>query len=231
MDACRSDAAGASSRPSRSRSATTCSSRISQIDGQIVIKIFGDDSTLLKRYRRQMLSRRSQDVRGRPRAFVDRDGRLPAVQHRHRSTRQRRATASTLPIIQDVVESALGGKATTELWEGERHFAVVVRLQGRVERSVHALADLLIEHPERCARSRCPRSPSSGDRRRDEHLAARTASGSRSIGIFIRDRDMGSVVADMQRVCQRRKFRCRRATRSSGRASSRTSNARWRASR
>ena len=35
--------------------------------------------------------------------------------------------------IGDVIETALGGKAATELWEGERKFSVVVRLKESID--------------------------------------------------------------------------------------------------
>jgi cobalt-zinc-cadmium resistance protein CzcA len=37
--------------------------------------------------------------------------------------------------IEDVIEIGLAGKAATELWEGEKHFSIVVRLP-EAERSL-----------------------------------------------------------------------------------------------
>ncbi|HET6207226.1 MAG TPA: efflux RND transporter permease subunit, partial [Terracidiphilus sp.] len=52
---------------------------ISQIDGQIVVKIFGDDSSLLKTKIVELLHLISP-VRGVDRAYVDRAGRIPQLQ-------------------------------------------------------------------------------------------------------------------------------------------------------
>ena len=45
--------------------------------------------------------------------------------------------------VQDTIETALAGKATTELWEGERHFCVVVRLP-ESERALDNCTGLLV---------------------------------------------------------------------------------------
>jgi cobalt-zinc-cadmium resistance protein CzcA len=64
-------------------------------------------------------------VPGSVRAFIDRDGDLP----QYRLEIDRAAAARyglNVMDVQDVVETALAGKAATELWEGDRHFSVVV---------------------------------------------------------------------------------------------------------
>ncbi|TMH34975.1 MAG: efflux RND transporter permease subunit, partial [Betaproteobacteria bacterium] len=99
---------------------------ISQIDGQIVIKVFGEDLDLLRNQAEQVLNA-VKDVRGVKRAFVDRLGELPQLLIRV----DREAAARyglNVADIQDVIEMVLGGKPATQLWEGERHYAVSVRL-------------------------------------------------------------------------------------------------------
>ena len=50
-----------------------------------------------------------------------------------------------------------------------------------------------------------------------------------SIGVFLRGRDMGSAVEDMQQRGAQKRVRCRRATFCNGAANSKTSSAPWRA--
>ena len=86
---------------------------ISQIDGQIVIKLFGDDMETLRAEGRQVLERIGK-VPGVVRAFIDRDGDLP----QYRLEIDRAAAARyglNVMDVQDVVETALAGKAATEL--------------------------------------------------------------------------------------------------------------------
>ena len=52
---------------------------ISQIDGQIVIKLYGPDASVLKTQIDQVL-KVVEPIRGVGRAFVDRAGRIPQLQ-------------------------------------------------------------------------------------------------------------------------------------------------------
>ena len=109
---------------------------ISQIDGQIVVKIKGEDLRQIASTRdshRELAPARRASAR-----FIDRAGSLPQYM-----LDIDRAAAARYGInigdIQDLIETAMAGKATSELWEGERHFTVVVRLRQRAEsRSLEA---------------------------------------------------------------------------------------------
>jgi cobalt-zinc-cadmium resistance protein CzcA len=167
---------------------------ISQVDGQIVIKLFGDDLYVLKDHAQKVIQL-VNSVPGVARAFIDRGGDLP--QYLIEIDREAAARYGlNVADLQDLVETALGGKAATEFWEGERHFSIVVRLK-ESERAPTRLKDTLINTPHG---SPIPIS---------EVVQFHTVSGAMdisrengqrvaSIGVFIRNRDMGSVVADMQ---------------------------------
>jgi cobalt-zinc-cadmium resistance protein CzcA len=169
---------------------------ISQIDGQIVIKIQGDDFDTIKQIARDIRSRIA-NVEGVTRSFVDRDGRLP--QYRIDIDR---VTAARYGVnvadLQETIEAALAGKAATELWEGERHFSVVVRLRPG-QRDLSGLSGLLVAGSNgapvslaQLATFRMTEGAMNISRENGQRVAA--------IGVFIRDRDMGSVVGDMQKL-------------------------------
>src|SRR5213079_127799 len=99
---------------------------ISQIDGQIVIKVFGEDMDRLRRAADDVL-RAVLPVRGVARAFVDRGGQVPQLQIEIDRARAARYGLNVAD-VEDVIETALAGRPATELWEGERRFGVVVRL-------------------------------------------------------------------------------------------------------
>jgi cobalt-zinc-cadmium resistance protein CzcA len=167
---------------------------ISQIDGQIVIKVFGEDLGALRDLALKTLAA-VKDVRGVSRAFVDRLGELPQIQ----IVIDRAAAARyglNVSDIEDVVETALGGNAATQLWEGERRFAVVVRLKG-AERTFTRMQDVLVSTP---SGAYIPLSQVAEFRTLSGSMNISRENGTRvlSVGIFIRDRDMGSVVADMK---------------------------------
>ncbi|MCH2221915.1 MAG: efflux RND transporter permease subunit, partial [Dechloromonas sp.] len=135
------------------------------------------------------------NVPGVARAFIDRDGDLP----QYRLEIDRAAAARyglNVMDVQDVVETALAGKAATELWEGDRHFSVVVRLD-EPSRQLDKLKEVLVPTPNG---AQVPLSALVDFKMASGAMNIARESGQRvvAIGVFIRDRDMGSVVADMQ---------------------------------
>jgi cobalt-zinc-cadmium resistance protein CzcA len=167
---------------------------ISQVDGQIVIKVRGDDLDRIHATARRILEHITT-VPGVVRAFIDRDGSLPQY-----LIEVDRAAASRYGVnvgdVQDLVETALAGKATSEFWEGEKHFSVVVRLKPS-ERDLGNLPNLLVASPNG---AQVPLSQVARFRSVSGAMDIARENGRRviSVGVFIRDRDMGSVVADMK---------------------------------
>ena len=167
---------------------------ISQVDGQIVIKIRGDDLEGIVALARRILERIST-VPGVVRAFIDRDGSLPQY-----LIDIDRAAAARYGVnvgdIQDLVETAVAGRGTSELWEGEKHFSVVVRLRAG-EREIAALPQLLVATP---SGAQVPLAQVARFRAVSGAMNIARENGRRvvSVGVFIRDRDMGSVVKDMK---------------------------------
>src|SRR6185295_13567617 len=118
---------------------------ISQIDGQVVIKVFGDDLDVLRPQAEQIMHI-VQKIPGVARSFVDRLGELPQSVieiDRDRAARYNLNVAD----VQDVIETGLGGKAATQIWEGEKKFGVVVRLREE-ERSLCNLKNILVTTPD-----------------------------------------------------------------------------------
>lgn len=167
---------------------------ISQIKGQVVVKVFGDDVDVLKGKAHELLAQ-INTVQGVAAAFIDREGELPQFRLEVDRTAAARYGLNAAD-IEDVIETALAGKAATELWEGERHFSVVVRLKEEA-RTLSRLKDVLVPTP---SGAQVPLAElttfhmASGAMNIARESSRRVA----AIGVFIRDRDMGSVVADMQ---------------------------------
>ena len=167
---------------------------ISQIDGQIVIKVSGDDLGELKRITED-IEREIKQVQGVYRAEINRAGDLPQLVidiDRDRAAR----LGLNVQDIQDVIEAALAGKAATQLWEGERKFAVAVRLP-EAKRTMASLGRTLIPTPDGgyAQLGSVATIRETGGAMNIAREAGRRAT---AIGIFIKDRDMGSVVKDMQ---------------------------------
>jgi cobalt-zinc-cadmium resistance protein CzcA len=167
---------------------------ISQIDGQIVIKVFGDDLGVLRDTGRQILGAIS-GVQGVARAMIDRQGELPQ-QLIEIDRAQAARYGLNIGDIEDVIETALGGREATVLWEGERKFGVTVRLQGE-QRSLTELRQILLTTSNGAF---IPLSQVASFKTTGGSMNISRENGGRviAIGVFIEDRDMGSVVADMQ---------------------------------
>ncbi|MBL8935644.1 MAG: efflux RND transporter permease subunit [Archangium sp.] len=99
---------------------------ISGQQGQVAVKLFGDDLVALQAQAekvKQVLS----GVRGIADLALVKSGEVPQL----RVEPDRRALARygmTLGAFQDVFQTAVGGRPVDEFWEGERRFDVVLRL-------------------------------------------------------------------------------------------------------
>jgi len=168
---------------------------ISQIDGQIVIKVFGDDAQKLQVKANDVL-RAVSGVRGVSRAFIDRAGEIPQLQievNRGSAARYGLNVAD----VEDVIETALGGKVATNIWEGDRRYGVAVRLRETDRQDISAIKNVLIDTP---TGGRVPL-----DQVADVSVGGGSMNISReggqrvkAIGVFIRGRDMGSIVQEMR---------------------------------
>src|SRR5262249_45362317 len=104
--------------------------------------------------------------------------------------------------IQDTIETALGGKTATTIWEGEQRFGIVVRLPPQARSDVSSIRHLLIDTPDE---SYVSLEQVADITSRNGAMNVSREAGRRvmAVGVFIRDRDMGSVVKDMkERVSQ-----------------------------
>ncbi len=167
---------------------------ISQIDGQIVIKIAGEDLSELRRLA-ESIQQNIKQVKGVFLAEVDRLGELPQLIidiDRDRSAR----FGLNVGDVQDVIEAALAGKAATYLWEGERKYAVAVRLS-ETKRGIDMLSHTPVSIP---GGGTVQLGAITNIRQTSGAMNIAREAGRRmmAIGIFIKDRDMGSVVADMK---------------------------------
>ena len=167
---------------------------ISQIDGQIVVKVFGEDLGVLKTHAQEVLAAIS-DVPGVARAMIDRQGEL--LQELIQIDRGQAARYGlNIVDIQDVIETVLGGREATVIWEGEKKFSVVVRVPSN-QRSLTQLRDILLTAPNGTI---IPLAQVASFKTVGGAMNISRENGGRvmAIGVFIEGRDMGSVVADMQ---------------------------------
>ncbi|WP_440223235.1 efflux RND transporter permease subunit [Dokdonella sp. MW10] len=167
---------------------------ISQIKGQIVVKVAGDDLDELNRTAQAILAQ-VRGVEGVESAFIDRDGSLPQLRidiDRERAARH----GLNVRDIDDVIETAIGGREVGEIWEGERRFPVTLRL-AEPDRELHRLRNVPMATPTGATVTLgdlATFSMASGA----INISREDARRVKAISVFIAGRDMGSIVADMR---------------------------------
>jgi cobalt-zinc-cadmium resistance protein CzcA len=99
--------------------------------------------------------------------------------------------------INDLIETAFGGREATEIFEGERRFAAVVRLPSRFRDDIESIRNILVTTPERI---KVPLSSLAAIEIRDGPAQISREAGKRRIviGINVKDRDLGGFVAELQ---------------------------------
>lgn len=168
---------------------------ISQIKGQVVIKVSGSDLDVLNQQAQAILGQ-VRGVEGVESAFIDRDGSLPQLQieiDRDRAARY----GLNVRDIDEVIETALGGRQVGELWEGDRKFPITLRLDD-ADRDLQRLRTV----PVGIGDGHTVTLSDVADFRMASgaiNISRENAQRVKAVSIFIAGRDMGSVVADMRK--------------------------------
>ncbi|TRW90267.1 efflux RND transporter permease subunit [Candidatus Methylobacter oryzae] len=101
--------------------------------------------------------------------------------------------------IHDVIETAVGGKTATEIYEGERRFSAMVRLPENFRNSIEAIDAILLTSANG---ARVPLGDLADIRLHDGPSQVSREMGKRRIviGVNVRDRDLGSFVAELKKA-------------------------------
>jgi heavy metal efflux system protein len=173
---------------------------ISGLKGQVAVKIFGDDLAKLDELAGQA-ERAIRDVRGAADLGVVQAGQLPQVQiaiDRRKIARYGISVAD----VDEAIETALGGKVATDLWEGERRFGVAVRLPPAYRGGLAAIRDVAVRTPEGTP---IPLSELAAISVAQGRAAVSREANARFVGIKtnVRGRDLGGFVAEAQAAVAR----------------------------
>jgi cobalt-zinc-cadmium resistance protein CzcA len=168
---------------------------VTGVRSDVAIKLFGDDLEVL-RAKANEISRVAAGIRGVRDMRVERTGGqqyLNITIDREKIARQ----GLNVSEVNDVIETAIGGKVATEIYEGERRFQAVVRLPQRLRDSVAEIRGIPLTAPngaqlalESLARIEAVEGPAQISR----EMARRRI----VVGINVKDRDLGGFVAELQ---------------------------------
>ena len=168
---------------------------VTGVRSDIAVKVFGDDIDQLKKLAGQV-GKVAQTLQGAQ------DLRIEKVSgQQYLSIDIDRQAIARLGLnvsdVNDVLETAIGGKVVTEIFEGERRFPGVVRLPERFRNNVEAISNVLITSPNG-AQVRLTDvakiSVQDGPAQISRELGKRRI----VIGVNVKDRDLGGFVAELQ---------------------------------
>lgn len=163
---------------------------------QIILKLFGDDLDILKEKAGDIAKVLSK-LNGTADLVVESVMGLPYI-----SIKVDRAKIARYGInaedVQTIVETAIGGKAVTLLYESEKHFDVILRFPEEKRNSLEAIGNILVLSPRG---GRVPLSQLAGIDSSEGPVQISRESGLRRIGVEcnIVSRDMGGFVTQAKR--------------------------------
>jgi len=168
---------------------------VTGVRSDIAVKVFGDDMEQLKKLAGQ-IGKVAQGLQGAQ------DLRIEKVSGQQYLTVEiDRQVIARLGLnvadVNDVLETAIGGKEATEIFEGERRFPGVVRLPERYRNNIEAISNILITSPNGAqarladvAKIKVMDGPAQISRELGKRRIV--------VGVNVKDRDLGSFVAELQ---------------------------------
>ncbi len=174
---------------------------VTGVRSDVAIKLFGDDLDLLKE-KADAIAKVASGVRGAQDIKVE---RITGQQYLSVDIDRQAIARHGLNVadIHDVIETAIGGKVVTDIYEGERRFAGMVRLPAGFRNNVEAVRNILISAPSGAqvtlggvAHIRVADGPA--------QISRESAKRRIVIGVNVKDRDLGSFVSDLQQVVERK---------------------------
>ena len=170
---------------------------VAGVKSSLVIKIFGDNLQQLEKYADETAAA-IKDVRGVEDVNVFRSIGLPELQIKLDESKMARYAVSKAD-AQAVIEMAIGGKSATKFYEGERTFDIQLRFQKESRDDEDKIGNILI--PSMDGRYVPLKEIADIDFITGPTFIYRDGS-SRYIGVgfSIRDRDLGSTIAEAQKM-------------------------------
>lgn len=173
--------------------------------GDVAVKVFGDDLELLERVARQ-IARIIGQVKGAEDFRVEQTGGFPTLDVQfNRDAISRYGLA--VEDVTDTVSAALGGREAGIVFEGDRRFEIVVRLENRTRDNLDAIGALPVMLPEGAssgARQSVPLRELASFRFSEGVNQVSRENGQRRVVVQtnVRGRDLGSFVTEAQTLVE-----------------------------
>ncbi|BCM24191.1 efflux RND transporter permease subunit [Methyloradius palustris] len=167
------------------------------VRSDVAVKIFGDDMGLLKAKADEIAK-----IAGTVRGAVDLRVEKVSGQQYLNIVIDRQAIARqgiNASDIHDIIETAVGGKVATDIYEGQRRFSAAVRYPESFRDNVTAIGNILVTSPNG---SRVALHDLAKIEIRDgpAQISRELAKRRIVIGVNVKDRDLGGFVAELKQV-------------------------------
>ncbi|WP_367026386.1 CusA/CzcA family heavy metal efflux RND transporter [Methylococcus sp. ANG] len=173
---------------------------VSGVRSQVAIKLFGDDLSVLKE-KGDEIAKVLKDIKGTKDLRVERvTGQQYLTIDVDRAAIARHGINAS--DIHDIIETAVGGKKATEIYEGQRRFDAVVRYPESFRNSVERIHTIALLSPNGAV---VPLDDVAHIRLQDGPAQISRETGRRRIviGANLEDRDVGGYVAEAQQKIAR----------------------------
>jgi heavy metal efflux system protein len=170
---------------------------ITGVRADVAVKIFGEDMDVLKA-KADEIAKLASTVRGGTEIKVE---KVSGQQYLNiRVDRQAIARQGiNASDVHDMIETAIGGKVATEIFEGQRRFSAAVRFPEEFRNNVEAIGNITLTSPNgsRVAlKDLATIEIHDGPAQISRELAKRRI----VVGVNVKDRDLGGFVAELQQV-------------------------------
>jgi cobalt-zinc-cadmium resistance protein CzcA len=171
------------------------------VRSDVAVKVFGDDMVKLKNKADEIAK-----IAGTVQGAVDIRVEKVSGQQYLNITINRQAIARqgiNASDVHDIIETAIGGKVATEIYEGQRRFSAAVRFPEGFRNDIDAIGNILVTSPNG---SRVALHDLAKIEIKDGPAQISRELGKRRIvvAINVRDRDLGGFVAELQKVLDTR---------------------------
>jgi heavy metal efflux system protein len=169
---------------------------VTGVRADVAVMLYGDDLSVLVEKARK-IARVATSVQGTQDTRVDRVGgqQYLSIQIDRGAIARYGLNAAD---VNDVIETAIAGKSTTDIYEGERRFQAVVRLPEPLRDSVADIRQILVTSPDG---PKVPLEDLTTVKVAEGPALINRSMGKRRIvvGVNVQDRDLGGFVTELQK--------------------------------
>jgi cobalt-zinc-cadmium resistance protein CzcA len=168
---------------------------VTGVRSDIAVKVFGDDLDELKRVANQ-IAKVAQGIQGAQDLRVE---RISGQQYLQIDIDRQAIARMGLNVsdVNDMIETAIGGKVASEVFEGERRFSAVVRLPERFRDNIEAISNIILNSANG-AQARLADMAKIQVLDGPAQISREMAKRRIVVGINVKDRDLGSFVTELQ---------------------------------